>query len=336
MIGFPHRPGEGGPGSFQIRIETALKERGWRVAYPDDDAEIDVILVVGGTRKLWWLVRNRMKGVPIVQRLAGMNWIHEVRSLGVRLHFRIVVGDLLMKTIRRYLSDGVVYQSTFARDWWHRGGGAINVPEYVVYNAVPLDVFFPQKGTGYSKSIVCAEGTLDYSPWSVDVVNQLQEILSPEPLFGGIRLYGRFADVINESLISKDVRYSGSLPRNSMPGIYRNNIFLSLDVNAACPNSVIEALASGAPVIGFDTGSLRELVPDTAGVLVPYGADPWRLEMPDVHALAEAAKKVLENWDAYSCGARTVAVERFGIQQMTEAYLDVIFDVLKKRKEKNR
>jgi glycosyltransferase involved in cell wall biosynthesis len=72
------------------------------------------------------------------------------------------------------------------------------------------------------------------------------------------------------------------------------------EVNPPCPNSVIEAMACGLPVIGFDSGALKELVSDDAGCIVPYGANPWKLETPDISALAESAGQVLEKQNQFS------------------------------------
>lgn len=45
------------------------------------------------------------------------------------------------------------------------------------------------------------------------------------------------------------------LPRENVNDAMFGSIYLSLDINPACPNTVIEALACGAPVVAFDTGS---------------------------------------------------------------------------------
>ena len=68
----------------------------------------------------------------------------------------------------------------------------------------------------------------------------------------------------------------------------------SAEVNPPCPNSVIESLACGLPVIGFDSGSLKELVTDDAGCIVPYGSNPWKLETPDISALARVSGECAE------------------------------------------
>jgi glycosyltransferase involved in cell wall biosynthesis len=110
------------------------------------------------------------------------------------------------------------------------------------------------------------------------------------------------------------------------------SIYLSLDINPACPNTVIEALACGSPVVAFDTGSLKELVPAGGGIIVPYGSDPWKLGYPDVDALVDAILKVKMNYAYYSANARKVSEERYSIKDMTGKYLEVIKKLVKNGK----
>jgi glycosyltransferase involved in cell wall biosynthesis len=98
------------------------------------------------------------------------------------------------------------------------------------------------------------------------------------------------------------------------------------EVNPPCPNSVIEALACGLPVIGFDSGALKELVTDDAGCIVPYGANPWKLEAPDVNTLAASAGAVLEKQDQFRAAARKRAESALGLDAMVESYIKVLLD----------
>src|SRR6185295_2938242 len=79
------------------------------------------------------------------------------------------------------------------------------------------------------------------------------------------------------------VKFLGTIPREQIPQLARSShLMYCAEVNPPCPNSVIEALACGLPVVGFDSGSLKELVSEDAGRIVPYGADPWKLETPQI------------------------------------------------------
>ena len=100
----------------------------------------------------------------------------------------------------------------------------------------------------------------------------------------------------------------------------------SAEINPPCPNSVIEALACGLPVAGFDSGSLRELVSDDAGRVVPYGGDPWKLDQPNVHALAEAVTEILSDQPRFRQSARARAESTLGVDGMVDEYLKVLLD----------
>jgi glycosyltransferase involved in cell wall biosynthesis len=87
---------------------------------------------------------------------------------------------------------------------------------------------------------------------------------------------------------------------------------------------VIEALACGLPVIGFDTGSLAELVQGDAGRLALYGANEWKLEQPDVPALVDPAIEILQNQTLFRKSAREQAEAAFGVDKMVDEYSQVL------------
>jgi glycosyltransferase involved in cell wall biosynthesis len=121
------------------------------------------------------------------------------------------------------------------------------------------------------------------------------------------------------------LHWAGLVKQEDIPRIDRSaHLLYSTDINAACPNSVIEALACGLPVVAFDTGALPELVTPPAGRVVPYGGDPWRLDPPDVSGLIEAAAEVLEGGEAFRSAARTRAESAFGLDAMVDGYLEAI------------
>jgi glycosyltransferase involved in cell wall biosynthesis len=119
--------------------------------------------------------------------------------------------------------------------------------------------------------------------------------------------------------------FAGVVPFESVPELDRSaHILYAADVNAACPNSVIEAMACGLPVVGFDTGALTELVTAEAGKLVPYGGDAWKLDPPDINGLAEAANLVIHQQKSFRTGARARAEQAFGLDKMVKGYLDAL------------
>jgi glycosyltransferase involved in cell wall biosynthesis len=117
----------------------------------------------------------------------------------------------------------------------------------------------------------------------------------------------------------------GVAPREQIPALDRSaHVYFSAEPNPPCPNSDIEALACGPPVAGFATGALPELVTGDAGRLVPYGGDPWKLDPPDVPALARAVTEILRDQPRFRAAARRHAEQAFGLDKMVDAYLEVL------------
>jgi glycosyltransferase involved in cell wall biosynthesis len=123
------------------------------------------------------------------------------------------------------------------------------------------------------------------------------------------------------------VKFLGTVPRAEIPRLARSShLMFCAEVNPPCPNSVIEALACGLPVIGYDTGSLRELVGGEAGCVTPYGANPWKLETPDAERPASSAGEMLGKQDQFRAAARRRAEDQFGLDQMVDSYLKVLLE----------
>ena len=327
-IGFTHNPDRiGGPGSFQHRLIRELKKSGWQVVYPRDRIRPKVILVVGGSRRIFWLLWSKYSGSRIVHRLDGINWRHRV--LNVSLRYKIVseIRNLLALAVRRYFADVVVYQSRFVRDWWNSAYGTTRCRSVIINNFVDCDVFRPRQNPGPKLPVIlCAESQLIDDPISRLIIRNLSERLCVEGKIGGIHILGRLGaqEIIDWSSLP-GVRLIGQVPRDEMPIYFRQgDIFLNLDVNAACPNAVIEAMASGLPIVGFKTGALEEMVPKSAGALADYGGNPWKLDLPNCDELTKKICFVISNLEGMSREARVVAKMKFNSGNVVEQYRDIL------------
>ena len=114
--------------SFRNRFTAGLEQCGIQVSFSLDDDPYDAVLVIGGTRDLLGLARVKRRGIRIVQRLNGMNWIHRKRRTGIRHALRAEYGNLVLNAIRTRLAERIVYQSHFAQGWWGRGHGTTLAP----------------------------------------------------------------------------------------------------------------------------------------------------------------------------------------------------------------
>jgi glycosyltransferase involved in cell wall biosynthesis len=331
--------------SFRVKFEDGLGKRGIEVTHSLEEGS-DAILVIGGTRHLLSLWRAKRRGMPIVQRLDGINWVQRVRWSGLRYTLRAEYGNVLLSFIRNRLADRVIYQSEFICNWWQDWYGAAQVPEKVILNGVDLETYAPvaRETPSPYRGQAGHFGIPPHPPYRLLVVEgslaggldmglraavQLAENLSER--FPIKLTVAGAVDGNTRSRFEKETRFAleflGVIQREQIPELMRSShLLFSAEINPPCPNSVIESLACGLPVAGFETGSLRELIGQAGGRLVPYGGNPWKLEQPDIPALAQAAIEILQEQERFRKAARARAEALLGLDKMVDAYLKVLLD----------
>ena len=329
----PHPTGLGGPASFAARLVAGLNRHGFEIAQDPLAPGVQAILVMGGTRHMDWVWRAKRRGVRIVQRLNGMNWVHRRRFTGVRTFIKAEVANWILSTTRRFLADRIIYQSRFTRDWWQKAFGPVPASSQVIYNGVDLDAFSPD-GEGCppddKKRILMVEAHLGggMEPGLENAVRLLRQLNHAGSQAWELLVAGDVPLEVQARWSAQGdgmLKFAGIVPRDQVPVIDRSaHMLFSADLNAACPNSVIEALACGLPVIAFATGALPEMVIDGAGKVVAYGSDYWNLEPPVMEPLAQAAVEVAAAQTGFRRDARARAQSAFDIRQVVDAYLEVL------------
>lgn len=326
----PFVQGTGGMASFRLKFEQGLKSRGIDITY-DLDSNFESLLVIAGTRFLPRLSRVRRRGIRVVQRLDGINWVHRVKWSGARYTVRAMYGNFMLSLIRNRFADRVIYQSRFIRQWWEDWYGVADAPASVIINGVDLQTYTPagehERPTDKFRMLLL-EGSLarGLNSGLFHAVSVAEKLSTKYPM--EVVVAGTVDEATQRKMQSSvPVKFLGTVPRTEIPKLARSShLMYCAEVNPPCPNSVIESLACGLPVIGFDTGSLKELVGDEAGVIVPYGANPWRLETPDVDVLAASAGEVIEKQSQFRAAARRRAEAEFGLDTMVKSYLNVLLE----------
>lgn len=93
------------------------------------------------------------------------------------------------------------------------------------------------------------------------------------------------------------------------------NVFVIPSLQEGMGLTAMEALACGTPIVGFDTGGIRDMVrPDLTGLLVPVG---------DVEALRDAVVKLLQDDSKgaeMSANCRRIALEEYSLERQAFTY----------------
>ena len=330
----PRLKGLGGTASFQAKFIQGLETRQIPYGFNLNDPNNTAVLVIGGTRQVFQLWRARQRGVRIVQRLNGMNWLHKIEKTPWRAAWRAERNNRLLAFIRRRLADRIVYQSDFSRDWWSDVCGPRAIPSVVVYNGIDLKQYAPdgpESPPDDHDRILLVEGRLTgaYARGLETAIRLAQAIQKGQERPVELMVVGDVSEKVRTraQALAPDlwITWRGIVPREDIPAIDRSaHVLFSADLNAACPNSVIEALACGLPVVAYDTGALAELVRDGAGEVVSWGADYWHLADPVIPPLAAVCSQILRNNTKYRVNARHRAETVFALDVMVDAYLEAL------------
>ena len=333
---YPPQSGLGGPASFSGRLAAELGVRGITVQ-PDPLAPgCAAVLVIGGSKRLDRLWQARRGGVRIVQRLNGMNWLHRRVNTGIRHYLRSEVNNWILATIRSRLAERIVYQSWCSQEWWGKAyGGPVKAAGRVIYNGVNLEAYSPQGSgdrPGDTYRLLLVEGHLagGYATGLHNAVALLAELGKDGERPWELVVAGDAPPALRASVEASHpglwITWAGVVSRQEIPALDRSaHVLFSGDLNAACPNAVIEALSCGLPVAAYATGALPEMVSGDAGCVVPYGGDPWKLEPPATGALAAAVAQITRQQEKYRPGARARAETQFNIETVVQQYIEVLF-----------
>jgi len=332
---YPPQAGLGGPASFTGRLAAAFGKRGIAVHHDPMAAGSAGMLVIGGSKRLDLLWRARRRGVHIIQRLNGMNWLHRKLNTGIKHYLRSEVNNWILASIRSKLADKIIYQSQFSQSWWQQVYGPIKAAETVIYNGVDLEAFSPvgtQNRPVNSLRLLVVEGHLTggYDSGLDNAVELVTELGKDKGRRWELMVAGDVPPAVRARLETSHpgvwITWAGIVNRNQVPELDRSaHVLFSADLNAACPNSVVEALACGLPVLAYDTGALPEMVTGDAGRVVSYGSSHWNLKPPAPAPLAEAALQIALEQEKFRPGARARAESQFNIENIVQQYIEVLF-----------
>lgn len=184
---------------------------------------------------------------------------------------------------------------------------------------VHTDIFSPAKadsgfrdemGLGHTKGpLLIYAGRIDYEKGADQLIEMFRKL--PRELDAGLVMFGdgKLTEELKEEARDLPVAFPGFLQgRTDMArALASSDIYVSAMPSETFGISIIEAQASGLPVIGVDSGAMPSRVSSDNGVLVPVGdtdamaqavIDMW----PDTaRAMGRAARDLAEreySWDA--------------------------------------
>jgi sugar transferase (PEP-CTERM/EpsH1 system associated) len=292
--------------------------------------------------RLWRLLRRLRPAVVHTRNLAAL----ETHVLGVLMpgvkrvhgeHGRDV-SDIdgtnpTYRRLRRGLSPLIHRFITVSRDLEHWLVGQVGIPADKVtqiYNGVDGERFRALSRRDQTPVSIGTVGRLATVKDQRQIIRALVHIFTRRPALreslrcivigDGPERAALEAEAFSSG-VSAEIEFRGD--RSDVPAqLAAMDVFLLPSLNEGISNTVLEAMASGLPVIATDVGGNPELVqPGVTGTLVPVG---------DAEALAEAVLALLDDparRAQYGAAARERIAREFDWNRTVQAYLGV-YDAL--------
>jgi glycosyltransferase involved in cell wall biosynthesis len=220
----------------------------------------------------------------------------------------------------------VVYQSEFCKLAADRYLGEPPGSWEILHNAVDTTVFTPalEPPAGGPVLLLGGDQTASYR---LETALRTLALLPEARLLVTGTVFDSGRHLADELGLASRVLFTGRFAQREAPSIYRRaHLLLHPKVNDPCPNVVLEALASGLPVIHSESGGTPELVGD-AGIGIGSGTT-WEQDVPPApELLATAIDHVLERLPALRMEARARA-ERFDFAPWVERHRQLFAELV--------
>ena len=305
----------------------------------------------GWTVKLWKLLRQIRPDLVHTRNTAALEAQFVAAVAGIRatvhgehgrdvfdLHGRNLKYNLLRRAARPFVSNYIAV-SRDLESWLRLAVGVPTRKLHQIYNGVDSVKFRPREG---ARADVLPRGFADARSTVFGSVGRMAEVKDyPTLTRAFIRLLQQYPDraaqarlaIVGEgparatclSLLQQaGMEHLAWLPgeRHDIATLMQAfDVFVLPSKNEGISNTILEALASGLPVVATAVGGNVELVEDGVnGRLVPAG-DPAKMAQALLGYLGgpEAPARIAE----HGANARRCAVQRFSIPVMAEAYASV-------------
>jgi len=253
----------GGPSTFMRNLKYYLDRQGYKYSKH-----------LHKTRGIFFPIQydlkilehyKRMGGV-IIQRLDGV--YYPSKHGQAYLERNKIIKDIYLN-----LADYIVFQSIHSKDQCFEMFGEKRDSDYaIVYNGVNKSKFFPlidSLQSSKTKFQIVTTGNFRNKDMLEPIILALDKLVNKIEfelqIIGPIR-NNEVKNYLGRSYLRLDGPREPDEIANSLK---RADMFIYSHLNPPCPNSVLESISCGLPVVGFDSGAMSELCFFSKELLVP-------------------------------------------------------------------
>ena len=241
-----------------------------------------------------------------------------------------------------HIADHVFWQSEFCRKSADRFLGARSQPGEILYNAIDLCHFTPKS----SLKLVHPNGPFIFlltGKFTKHLYYRIENAIAGLGMArkNGLEVALNIAgwvekpEVITEIAttyeLQNQVHYLGAYNQEGAPSIYQMaDAYLMTKYLDPCPNTVLEAMACGLPVLYSKSGGVTELVGDTAGIGIEVCEDWANIHVPSPEQVAGGMFSIMEKRTSFARGARIRSEKYFDIKKWVARH-EAVFNQLLER-----
>lgn len=238
-------------------------------------------------------------------------------------------------------ADHVFWQSDFCRRAANRFLGERQGPGEILFNAIDTRRFCPAEARPEHPFTFLLSGKIDaHIAYRLEATIAGLAAARNAGLDARLAIAGWVADAARataDDLIARlglrdAVDFSGAYTQEDAPAVYQSaDAYVMTKYLDPCPNTVLEAMACGLPVLYSASGGVPELVGTDAGVGLPLAEDWEAIHAPTAEAIGEGMLAVAAAAGAMSVAARARAVARFDIAPWIDRHAQVFRSLLEAR-----
>ena len=242
-------------------------------------------------------------------------------------------------------SDAIIFQSKLSKNMHEKFIGRAKKRSTIILNGVPTNVFNPnvKKITleGFPKLVITASFRLHKRLQDAIFVANLMSGKYPNIKLHIIGDIDKFTKKYIDRLDLSNCVFHGKLESRYLPSIYNScDIGLSPSIFDPCPNSVVEMMGCGLPVISVKESGASELI-GCSDLLIKEGLSLNFYELQTINKLPvvdgdkwiELIEKVLENKIFYSEAMLKRVEENLDIGIIAKKYADFIIETYNTKSE---
>ncbi len=234
--------------------------------------------------------------------------------------------------------DYVIWQSNFSKKASEKFLGPRAGQGKVLYNPVDTEKFIPKENKPQYKKrfnlLITGNIRRNNNYRILSVIDALQDLIKENNFIhliiaGFIQDKKSFLEKVIAFELTENIHFIENYTQKDAPKIYQNaDAYITMSFQDNCPSAVLEALATGLPVIYSASGGIPELVDKSSGIGLKVKEDWKEIKVPKKTDIQNGILKIIENHNEMSIAARSRAINFFDIKKWYKDHSELFEDLL--------